>query len=142
MTCQYVPVEGRSNLMAPRITCRGQREILRGTPGLPAGAVTVVAPGIAALDLVQPLLQPTSFTSLLHSWQKPQSILTFLTYSSFIPQNSEKEMRAGTILKGHPRNKNIFVTFFSTATFFFVMPNMVTLCSHQACAVKLHLSSI
>lgn len=52
-------------------------------------------------------------------------------------------MRAGRKLQGHARNQNIFATFFFPVTFFFLlMPNMVTLCSHQACVVKLHLSSI
>lgn len=46
MACQYV-LEGKSNPVAKRTTCRGQREILRSTPGLPAGAVRVAAPGIA-----------------------------------------------------------------------------------------------
>lgn len=118
MACQYVPVEGRSNLMAPMITWRGQREIFRVTPDLSAGAVRVAAPGIATLDLFLPLLKPTSSTSLLHSWQKPQNLLTSLTYSAFIPQNSDKEMRARTILKGHTRNPNIFVTFFFHCNFF------------------------
>lgn len=32
MASHYVPGEGRLNLIAPRRTCRGQRDILRGTP--------------------------------------------------------------------------------------------------------------
>jgi len=45
LPCQYVPGKGGPNLTAPRTTCRGPKEIFRAPPGLPAGAVRVVAPG-------------------------------------------------------------------------------------------------
>lgn len=88
-----------------------------------------------------PVLEPANITSLLHYCQKSQSILTFLGAATFISLEAEKKLRAGRKQQGHARNQNIFVNFFFS-NFFSLMPNTMTLCSHQACVVKLRLSSI
>lgn len=77
-----------------------------------------------------PVLQPVHVTNLLHFLQK---IL-------FCEMQAEKEMRSKMKWQGHVRNQSICYLYFSN--FSSLMLNTMTLCSHQACAVELHLSSI
>lgn len=107
--------------MAPRTTCKGQKDICRAAPGLPAGAVGMVAPSSCCGG-------PCTADACAAAWKRYQLAVlsaeatkhpTFPKYYTFVSLKSEKEMRAGRKPQGHARDQNIFATFFFSSNFFF-----------------------
>lgn len=79
MASHYVPGEGRLNLIAPRRTCRGQRDILRGTPlrpcwGCKSGSTRHCCTG------------PCSAFAAAHKFYQLAALLAETTKHSYFPE--------------------------------------------------------